>query len=92
MAAKNSKSPAREQLIAQNVDFITRIKKGASVQIQRVFTESYGIRDRIVQMGSGTDKTPYITVRLVEIRVGKTWHSYLTSVLEERDFTSLCGG
>lgn len=71
-----------QQLIDRQVDFITRLKKGASLQIQRVFTESYGIRDRIVQMGSGTDKTPDITVRLVEIRVGKTWHSYLTSVLD----------
>jgi hypothetical protein len=33
-------------------------------------------------MGSGTEKTPYVTVRLVEIRVGKSWHSYLTSVLD----------
>jgi Transposase DDE domain len=35
-----------------------------------------------VRMGSGTKKTPHITMRLVEIRVGKVWHSYLTSVLD----------
>ena len=33
-------------------------------------------------MGSGTAKTPFITLRLIEAPSGKTWHSYLTSVLE----------
>ena len=32
-------------------------------------------------MGSGTAKTPFITLRLIEVRSGKSWHSYLTSVL-----------
>jgi hypothetical protein len=45
-------------------------------------TESYSIRDRLVRMGAGIAKTPYITMRLVEIRAGKVWHSYLTSVLD----------
>ena len=35
-----------------------------------------------VRLGSGTAKTPFITLRLIEVRSGKTWHSYLTSVLE----------
>jgi Transposase DDE domain len=71
-----------KQLIEQKVDFITRIKKGASFQVQKIFTESYGIQDRLIQMGSGSEKSPYINLRLVEIRSGKTWHSYLTSVLD----------
>lgn len=33
-------------------------------------------------MGSGTAKTPYITLRLIEVRSSNTWHSYLTSVLD----------
>ena len=33
-------------------------------------------------MGSGTKRAPIVTVRLVEVRSGKTWHSYLTSVLD----------
>ncbi len=36
----------------------------------------------IVRIGSGTKKTPAVTLRLIEIRKGKVWHSYLTSVLE----------
>ncbi|MEM1395800.1 MAG: IS4 family transposase [Cyanobacteria bacterium P01_A01_bin.83] len=70
------------QLIEQKVDFITRLKKGASIQVKQVFTDSYAIKDRLIRLGSGTKRTPFITLRLVEIRSGKTWHSYLTSVLD----------
>jgi hypothetical protein len=62
----------------------TRLKKGASIQVEQVFTKSYGLRDSLVRLGSGTAKTPFITLRLIEVRLGKTWHSYLTSVLELR--------
>ncbi|MEH1910764.1 MAG: IS4 family transposase [Nostoc sp.] len=68
------------QIIENKVDFITRIKKGAAIKVEQVFTESYGLRDRKIRLGSGTNKTPFITLRLVEVRSGKTWHSYLTSV------------
>lgn len=70
------------QLIERKVHFITRIKKGAAIKIEQVFTESYGLRDRRIRLGSGTQKTPFITLRLIEIRSGKTWHSYLTSGLD----------
>ncbi|MEM8940471.1 MAG: IS4 family transposase [Bacteroidota bacterium] len=70
------------QLIENKIDFITRLKKGASIQVKQVFTDSYALKDRLIRLGSGTKKTPFITLRLVEIRSGKTWHSYLTSVLE----------
>ena len=70
------------QLIEKEVDFITRIKKGAAIKVLQVFTDSYGLRDRRICLGSGTNKTPFITLRLIEIRSGKTWHSYLTSVLD----------
>jgi len=69
-------------LIEQKVDFITRLKKGASIQVEQVFTDSYALRDRLIRLGSGTKKTPQVTLRLIEVRSGKTWHSYLTSVLE----------
>ena len=70
------------QLIEHKVDFITRLKKGASIQVEQVFTDSYALRDRKVRLGAGTKKTPFITLRLIEVRSGKTWHSYLTSVLD----------
>jgi hypothetical protein len=71
-----------QQLIERNVHLITRLKKGAALTVEQVFTDSYSIRDRIVRMGSGNAKTPSMTMRLVEIRAGKVWHSYLTSVLD----------
>ena len=70
-----------QQLIDRDVHFITRLKKGAKFRVQHAFTDSYSIRDRLIQMGYGTKKYPYVTLRLVEIRSGKAWHSYLTSVI-----------
>jgi hypothetical protein len=58
------------------------LKKGARIQVQQVFTNSYALRDSLIRLGSGTKTTPFITLRLIEIRSGKAWHSYLTSVLE----------
>lgn len=71
-----------QKLIQGRVHLITRIKINASIEYQQIFTDSYSLRDRLVQIGSGTKKTPILTLRLIEIRRGKTWHSYLTSVLE----------
>ena len=71
-----------QQLITGNVHLITRLNNKASFTVESILTNSYSIRDRIVKMGAGTKKTPCITMRLVEIRVGKTWHSFLTSVLD----------
>ena len=70
------------QLIEQEVHFVTRLKKGASIKVEQVFTDSYSVRDRLIRLGSGTKKTPFVTLRLIEIHSGKTWHSYLTSVLD----------
>jgi hypothetical protein len=71
-----------QQLIERGTDFITRLKKGAAYEVQQVFSSSYALRDQQIQMGYGTDKQPYITLRLIEIWEGKRWNSYLTSVLD----------
>jgi Transposase DDE domain len=71
-----------QQLIERNIHLITRLNNKASFSVGRVFTNSYSIRDRIVTMGAGTKTVPCITMRLVEIRMGKAWYSYLTSVLD----------
>jgi IS4 transposase len=70
------------KLIERDIHLITRLKKGAAVQVQQVFTKSYDLKDSLVRLGSGTARTPFITLRLIEVRSGKTWHSYLTSVLD----------
>ncbi len=71
-----------QELIRRKIDFITGLKKGASYQVLKVFSNSYARRDRLVRMGYGTKKRPFVTLRLIEIRVGKVWYSYLTSVLD----------
>jgi hypothetical protein len=53
----------------------------AAIQYEQVFTDSFTLRDRLVKIGSGAKKTPIVTLRLIEVKVGKSWHSYLTSVL-----------
>ena len=71
-----------QQLIDKGIHFITRVKINAAIEYQTVFTNSYTLRDRLVKIGSGTKKTPIVTLRLIEVRVGKVWRSYLTSVLD----------
>jgi len=50
-----------QQLIDQEVHFITRLKKGTSIQAGQVFTDSYALGDRKIPLGSGTKNTPFIT-------------------------------
>jgi hypothetical protein len=71
------------KLIEADIHLITRLKKGASIQVEQVFTKSYDLRDSLVRLGSGTAKTPFITLRLIEVRSGKTWHSYSSSCCYE---------
>jgi hypothetical protein len=70
------------KLIEGDIHLITRLKKGASIKLEQVFTKSYDLRDSRIRLGSGTAKTPFITLHLIEFRSGKIWHSYLTSVLD----------
>lgn len=70
------------QLIDQQVDFITRLKAGAAVQVLQVFTNQHNVRDQLIKLGTGRNGAPILTLRLVEIRCGKTWYSYITSVLD----------
>jgi hypothetical protein len=74
-----------QTLIEQGIHFITRIKINAVIEYQQVFTNSYSLRDRLVKIGSGTKKTPIVTLRLIEVKVGKVWRSYLTSVLDPEE-------
>jgi hypothetical protein len=62
------------KLIERNIHLITRLKKGAAIKIEQVFTKSYELRDSRIRLGSGTSKTPFITLRLIEVRSGKIWH------------------
>ena len=67
-------------MIDREIHFITRLKKNAAIKVLEVFTDGYSLRDRRIRNCSGTKKTPYITLRLIEVKSGKVWHSYVTSV------------
>ena len=69
-------------LINQQVDFITRLKAGAAVKVIQVNTRQHSVRDQLIKLGTGRNSAPILTLRLVEIRCGKTWYSYITSVLD----------
>ena len=45
---------------------VAKFKRGGS-------PATHSIRDRIIKMGAGNQTTPCITMRLVEIKVGKAW-------------------
>ena len=70
------------QLSSQQVDFITRLKVGAAVKVMQVFTSQHSVRDQLIKLGTGHNGAPILTLRLVEIRFGKTWYSYITSILD----------
>lgn len=69
-------------LISKEVAFITRLKAGASVKVIQVFTSQRSVRDQLIKLGTGRNGAPILTLRLIEIRYGKSWYAYITSVLD----------
>lgn len=62
--------------------FITRLKKNAKIEVLTTLTATDTVKDLIVVLGSGQNNTPKITLRLIEIRFGRVWYRYITSVLD----------
>ncbi|MBW4450033.1 MAG: IS4 family transposase [Spirirestis rafaelensis WJT71-NPBG6] len=71
-----------QQLINQEVDFITRLKAKASIKVLKVLTYDYSVKDQLIKLGTGRGDAPVLTLRLIEIKLGKTTYSYITSVLD----------
>ena len=71
-----------KRLIEQQCGFITRLKAGAKFTIEETLSHSQCHRDYQIRLGTGYQGNPIVSLRLVEVRVGKTWYSYLTSVLD----------
>lgn len=70
------------QLIEQQAAFICRLKAGASYTTERVFTECPQVKDYLIKLGVKRKNAPQLQLRLVQVRFGSTWYSYLTSVLD----------
>ena len=71
-----------EQLILAGSDFITRLKSNAKYESISILSQSSTHRDALVRLGTGYKGNPILDLRLIEIRHGRSWYRYLTSVLE----------
>jgi hypothetical protein len=69
-------------VVDQGAAFITRFKNNTKLEVVKVLTSTDTVKDLIVVLGSGQNDRPKITVRLVEIRFGRVWYRYITSVLD----------
>lgn len=45
-------------------------------------TKTAQVKDQLIFLGTGQNGTPVLKLRLVEVRFGKVWYRYLTSVLD----------
>ena len=70
------------QLIEADVAFICRLKAGASYTVEQVFTNQPQVKDQHIKLGVKRKNAPQVHLRLVQVRFGSTWYSYLTSVLD----------
>ena len=71
-----------EQLIQAQSDFVTRLKTNAQYKSVSILSQSSTYRDTLIRLGTGYQGNPILNLRLVEIRHGRNWYRYLTSVLE----------
>lgn len=69
-------------LIAQQAAFITRLKDKAFFIVSETLSSTDTVKDMIIFLGTGQNGTPVLKLRLIEVRFGKVWYRYLTSVLD----------
>ena len=70
------------RLVDQGTQLITRLKANAAIETVRILTKTDRVRDSLIRLGTGQNGAPILTMRLIEVRVGRTWHRYVTSVLD----------
>jgi len=60
-------------LIAKQIDFITRVKSNAAFEVERILSNDFSLRDRLICFKTDDKEQPLLHLRLVEIRQGKSW-------------------
>ncbi len=70
------------KLIERQVDWICAGKSNLAYTVIQSFSLTAGLRDRLIEVGRTERGEPLLRLRLVEIRKGKGWYRYLTSVLD----------
>lgn len=71
-------------LLKQGTAFITRPKKNAFFIVAKTLTNTTKVKDYVIFLGTGQNNTPVLQLRLIEVRFGKVWYRYLTSVLDPK--------
>ena len=69
-------------LIVRQVHFITRLKANAHFEEESLLSSSYAHKDQVILLGAKRKNAPQVRLRLIQVRFGEIWYSYLTSVLE----------
>ena len=69
-------------LMEQEVAFITRPKSNAFWIGHQLLSSTQTVKDQIIFLGTGTQGQPVLKLRLIEVRFGRVWYQYLTSVLD----------
>lgn len=69
-------------LMAEGAQFITRLKRNAKLEILEYFSNTDTVKDLLVRLGTGQNGAPILTLRVVEVRFGRHWYRYVTSVLD----------
>lgn len=70
------------QLQSKGVDIICRLKAGAAYTIERTFTHRAQVRDQLIRLGVKRKGAPQLQMRLVQVKFGSVWYSYVTTVVE----------
>jgi len=69
-------------LMTNGAHFITRLKSNAKIEVVHRLSSTDSVKDMVVRLGTGQNGAPILTVRVIEIRFGKQWYRYMTSVLD----------
>jgi hypothetical protein len=70
------------QLQSKEVDVICRLKAGAAYTVERTFTDRAGVKDLLIRLGVKRKGAPQLQMRLVQVKFGSVWYSYVTTVVE----------
>ena len=74
------------KLIAQQVDFICAAKSNLAYTVIQELSLTPKLRDRLIEIGQDQPGNPLVRLRLIEVRKGKGWYRYVTSVLDPEVF------
>jgi hypothetical protein len=66
-------------LTHRKVTFITRAKSNLRFEVERWWQKGPQLQEALIFIGSGKERQ---RVRLVQVRVGRVWHRYLTNELD----------